>query len=423
MPIQKLDIEIGAQDKTRAALASAEKNVKSFGDKLKASFGEESGLGRTMKALAGAGALAGLSVLARSLNTVAEKGTELAIALDKGDGSASEMAANLLKSIPIVGQLGEGLDRVRSLLDGSAVATARIMREAENVNMMGDAFGNIRKALEGSNNQAQKFHERIARTMALLNASPAQSKFLGIEFNRQDEAAGIRERADKQAADLKTANAARVAELRKRMNAIRIPMAIGDGSGEYGGTGEVVNQKDIDAAKRQREEIQRIITTIEKRTVEAVAKINDDAQSQAMALEKLTWAQRLKIVKEGGQSVVDTIREVWGKAMEQQREKIQDAIDQRRQDATPGPMMPDSSPIPDAFQPALPELVEGRLISGVAQKYRDNFRAGRVGGGMIQTTPNEAEESTAKTNAEAVQKLAEIVKLLNGQPIRVFTKV
>src|SRR5690242_4209901 len=91
---------------------------------LKKQFGDGSLWGQTGKLLAGGGAVAGLSLAASQLNNLAKGAEELNAALIKGDGSAGLMAANFLKSIPIVGDLGDAFARIYDIASGTAAYVA-----------------------------------------------------------------------------------------------------------------------------------------------------------------------------------------------------------------------------------------------------------------------------------------------------------
>src|SRR4051812_6211089 len=73
----------------------AKSKVNGFFKDLKSNFGRSSTLGQSLKVLAGGGAIMALGKIASEFDELTKKAEDFAMALDRGDGSANQMAAEL----------------------------------------------------------------------------------------------------------------------------------------------------------------------------------------------------------------------------------------------------------------------------------------------------------------------------------------
>lgn len=84
------------------------------------------GLKEAGEILRGAGAIAGVTMLGRALNDTTKKIEEMWAAFGRGALEGKEALADVLKSLPVVGQLGEGLARVWEMALGRAEEVERL---------------------------------------------------------------------------------------------------------------------------------------------------------------------------------------------------------------------------------------------------------------------------------------------------------
>jgi hypothetical protein len=82
-------------------------------------------------------AIAGLSIAAHQVDELAQKAEKVALQFQAGEISGRELTAQLLRSVPIAGDLGDAMSRVYSFLDGDTQYVAEINRQlaAQEVHM------------------------------------------------------------------------------------------------------------------------------------------------------------------------------------------------------------------------------------------------------------------------------------------------
>lgn len=133
---RNLTINVGAKDTTGDTFKKVADKAKSeLGrlDQLKNVLGEDSAFGKSMKLLSGAGAVAGFTMAGRALAEVTAKAVELRDAFRDGAG-ASEITAELLKSIPLIGEFAKAGANIRELFTGERAQIERLTKEAEATN-------------------------------------------------------------------------------------------------------------------------------------------------------------------------------------------------------------------------------------------------------------------------------------------------
>ena len=125
MADRKVEIRIGAKDEASSVLDRLGAGI----DRLKKKTGGRSDLKEIGDILRGGGALAGLTLAGRVFADFTEKASDLALRFQKGELSAKEMAGEIARSIPILGQFIQGWDNVLGLITGST-AQVKEMEEA-----------------------------------------------------------------------------------------------------------------------------------------------------------------------------------------------------------------------------------------------------------------------------------------------------
>lgn len=133
-PKRTVTIDVNANDNASSKFKQAAQNAKKeLGtlDTLKGGLGEESAFGKSVKALQGAGVVAGLALAGRELADLSKKSGELALEFAKGDKSTGDIVEELAKGIPIFGSFVEAGRNWRAQLDGSAKVVAALNAENE----------------------------------------------------------------------------------------------------------------------------------------------------------------------------------------------------------------------------------------------------------------------------------------------------
>ncbi len=92
-----------------AAKAAAEAGKPGFLDSLKNGLGEQSGFGKSMKLLAGGGAIAGIGLASHAISQLGGAALEMAEAFQKGDAAWGRMVGKLQEKIPIIGSAIKGI--------------------------------------------------------------------------------------------------------------------------------------------------------------------------------------------------------------------------------------------------------------------------------------------------------------------------
>lgn len=115
MAEKQLDVVLRARDETKAGFESAKRSQKSFVDSMKTTLGEGSAFGNFGKIAAGAGAVAGVTMLARVIGDAADNATALVARFRDGQLSARELTGELLRQVPVLGTLVKSADSLGAL--------------------------------------------------------------------------------------------------------------------------------------------------------------------------------------------------------------------------------------------------------------------------------------------------------------------
>ncbi len=141
---------------------------------IKRMFGEESAFGNIMKMAVGGGALAGVGMFTRSIESVTSKLVELKAAYSSGAIGAAELTDEIIKSLPFIGSLATAIDNVLVLIGAQAAD-----KYGKQLRGLGQGlYDNLRllMAPEGLERDllavAQKYEAAMARVQAAFDAGP-----------------------------------------------------------------------------------------------------------------------------------------------------------------------------------------------------------------------------------------------------------
>lgn len=212
---------VGKIDDLKRKLAMGERDVRAFAARinstkaelkvkvahsgltgLKKSLGEDSAFGLGVKTLAGAGAIAGVGLLARGLADVTGKAAQLKAEFEAGKKSAGEVADELARSVPVLGQIYTAGRNIRELATGEQAAAAMIRAEAEAMNQLVDARRRSFEAGQQAANAMAKTLIAVRREGALIGANEFQAAVAKEGFSTQDRAEAIREQANREQAKI-----------------------------------------------------------------------------------------------------------------------------------------------------------------------------------------------------------------------------
>lgn len=276
-----------------AAIAPSSKG---FLDNMKGMFGEESKWGKVFKLFAGTGAVAGLSMAANQFNELTIKAEAFALALHRADGSASELAADLLTSIPIVGKLGEGLARVWSIMSGEAAAIEDLKRSTANTNAVTDAMASRMKIVAQFAKESADRMEEMDRHIARIVLNGQSLKLFDIDSAAIDRLKQLNADTDKaKGNESLEASRTKLADLRKQQ--INTPTMI-QGWGFDSLNGEAYKTEMI--ANPAYTQIAAEIAAIEKQIAATEAGINENAAKQTAKSEGMRWAEKMRLTLHWG---------------------------------------------------------------------------------------------------------------------------
>jgi hypothetical protein len=129
-------VEVDVDEKYKKKLAEAGNAVERLGvriDKLKASVGEESTIGKLGKLLVGTGAVAAVGLVARAVQESTAKAIELKDAFNAGKVTAAEMPGEIAKSLPVIGSIANAIENAIELTTGWKASAADVAKEAERI--------------------------------------------------------------------------------------------------------------------------------------------------------------------------------------------------------------------------------------------------------------------------------------------------
>lgn len=154
-----------------SGLQNAERQLK----KVKSQFGKGSFLGGTTELLRGGGAVAGVTLLARTIDQAAERATELTRQFGQGEISAGQMTGELIRSVPVLGDMTKMWDSILGLID-QAKMNARGLQILD----------------LGKLNRISDFTKSVDEKLKFAQAGEEEKKLLEIEKERRETIRQIR---------------------------------------------------------------------------------------------------------------------------------------------------------------------------------------------------------------------------------------
>jgi hypothetical protein len=156
----------------RAEVDKTSAKTKGFFKDLASQAGKNSDLGKTLKLLSGGGAIAGFGLAAKEFEGLTEKILEVSEAARKGDTSFNQAFADIIREIPILGNLTKGFDNLRYAITGEMAVLKQL--EAENKATQEQWKVHISRLDEAKHvtMEWRKEIEKLRDEWALLSASP-----------------------------------------------------------------------------------------------------------------------------------------------------------------------------------------------------------------------------------------------------------
>ena len=260
-----VDITIRANDAATAQVKKAADGIKKEVagiDKLKAAFGEDSQFGKTLKALQGAGAVAGLNLAGQQLNKLTTKAVELRNEFDAGRLSVGGLVQELSKSLPVIGQFVQAGQNIREFFSRKEQRQSQANATKDAGTLLGEERGQIRNA-----------GRLVGRSGSDLAREQLRQKFeaekLAFELKSKESLKGV---SGDQATELTKRQLEVAAERRKVYNAQRTEL----------------DRKDAEAGEKLLTEHYRKLADIERSA--EVKKLQDSGRADAAAIEQARQA-------------------------------------------------------------------------------------------------------------------------------------
>jgi hypothetical protein len=160
------------RDVTQGAKES-QKASQGFLKDLSGSFGRGSDFTKILKTLAGSGAVMGLNLLAKEALHFSEKMKDVAEASTKGADEQARSYAELLKSVPIVGKIGEALANIYDVASGTSAYVAELKHAT-------DEQEKYTEWLKASSKAAKEFHADASKSLADIASKVKESTLNGL---------------------------------------------------------------------------------------------------------------------------------------------------------------------------------------------------------------------------------------------------
>lgn len=312
----------------------------SFFDELNGMAGKRSILGKSMKLLMGGGVIGALGMASGEFNALTQVAEKFAMSLNKGPEAARAATAELLLSIPVVGRLAEGFDRIGGLISGDTAYVARLTQEAENLNAVTDSWAHGLKI-------AQEYQAKItaditeeARIRELIGKQGAEKEAIqnAQDFARKKAA------AEKEAEDAAKAvtgdpeEQKRLAGLRQQMMNMAAPeRGLTQIDARKGSRADLSYQQDMADFRQKYDTLKMEIQAIEKGQANRLAEIDAAKNKKILEGQKTLDAQDIEAAKEkadklaeANQSIIDAAAEAGQAGMDEinkQRDAAQASLD------------------------------------------------------------------------------------------------
>jgi hypothetical protein len=343
-------VEKGAGDmkkEVEEALGDAGKNgAKAFLQGVNGEFGKKSMLGQVMKLAMGGGAIAGVSMAAKELESITKKFADLTDAWRKGETTFAEMGGEMIRETPIFGSMVRCVDNLKEAFTGEEVAAVKAERAMKNHVDQMRALDKQAKEFKGLASGSEKSLEDMRlgslRESTLARAPESFRPILETGYSLQDQLAKIQEqttkaeaaveslRGNKNALEKVGGSSADIAEQTRKLEADRASLiqAQQNASGEYGGAGAMLygvpdnvadsllqmNQQ-LDVLKQKQEIIDATNTLlgVEERKLDQIKK---DAQAAADAAKDLAGIKTRAALENMAGKVWDSVKDALKRASE-----------------------------------------------------------------------------------------------------------
>jgi hypothetical protein len=262
--VEKLTIEVGGRNKAGGVFAEVERSV----DRLKARFGPRSFMKDLTEIAVGGGALAGIGFVGRTFAELTKGVTGFADKLAEGKTSTVELVAELAKGLPIVGGFAQGFEAILLSVTGIgsemkkiAADTAATDAKTGRMKGLGDL---VRQAAPGMNS---------GQIQALVDRA------LPGDLNEEQ----VRKRLAEQQAVIGRGRTAVPKQITENVL---------DQDGVATGAFRIVNQADIDAAKKFNDEFDKALDAAREyqKILEAITQIRGAGSGVPFNRDPLTQA-------------------------------------------------------------------------------------------------------------------------------------
>jgi uncharacterized protein YjbJ (UPF0337 family) len=401
----------------------------SFLKELKSNFGKGSSFTQSLKAFSGGGAILGLGLLARESLDFTEKMKDAAVAVHEGGSESRKMAAELLKSIPIAGKLGEALTNVYDILTGTATYAADLKRATEMQEQYTDWLKETAKVSREYHEQAAKGFRDIQTQIEKLSLSGLPLKLFEVdesyksrleetqkrlsEFQKNpafNEAFGkISEERLQRASELQ----AKIAVLREQQRGSVWQATKDFFTLDFGAQSDRDDeikklQSDADTLLEQRRRAR-------ERINRAQSKAEESSQRQTAAASKLYWLETWKAVKDAARDAIISPTQDW---LQELKEGFKQWRDEKQESANEviGSIDPAAK-----FQKDIDKLRELKNLGLLTQQqfkaaaddaYKRDFREEIEAARRAASPPVEERRTTYTVSGEGDPKqLAELAKI------------
>jgi hypothetical protein len=335
MEQRKIEYQIGGNaEQLKAAVDAAEKELKRLRkeaekagvdtgkkgilESLKNAFGGRSDLKDVTEILVGGGAVAGLSLAGRVLNDMTGKAIELRDAFSDGSKSAGEVADELIRSLPVLGNIFSAGQNIRELFTGeraeiarinadAAVITASIDAQAASWKKNVDAAARLAEIVERLRGSGDPFGGANKTAVEIINSRIAEIQAEA----KGDDAKKLQQQINDARRQLNDAmeRARKEFEDRKRQSLESPEAYLKSREGQTEATRVIEHNEDVRAARSRLaplESQQRVaaadrarrLAEIESKGAEAIAGIQDAAYIAAILAEREYNEKLLKDEKE-----------------------------------------------------------------------------------------------------------------------------
>jgi hypothetical protein len=134
---------------------TSSRKIKEALEGIKGDYGKRSGLGELVETLRGAGAVAGIALVAEVLNKTSEKAAELSMQFRQGKIDAKGLAVGIAESLPIIGSLVQTGFNIREIFTGEKAAIEAANEELSRHNALIEMSNKLLEANQDMKTKAE----------------------------------------------------------------------------------------------------------------------------------------------------------------------------------------------------------------------------------------------------------------------------